>query len=309
MSSRDRYRTKRRSGVSLPIFGTVVVAAGVILTLNTLDVLRWTVWLDMWRLWPLVLVLLGVKVIFHRFHPALMLAIVAASVGASVGFAFAVSEGGLFGADFTEFEFAVQRGGNESLSLDIDFGAGTLNIGALAQSDTRLVHVTFNDDDADVERSTRMSGDTRQVSLKVDSGGIPFIGRSGSKREWTVLIHPLAQTTLSIDGGAGEFELDLRDTRVTSFDADIGAAELDIELPAGAGQIEGTIAAGAADITVVVPQGVAARIDNDSGVSSVNIDSDRFPKREDVHESDGYEVAENRVNLRIRAGASRISVK
>jgi hypothetical protein len=53
----------RRDGGSL-IFGFLMVLAGIIFLFNTLGVLPWSVWSIVGRLWPVVLILIGVDIIF-----------------------------------------------------------------------------------------------------------------------------------------------------------------------------------------------------------------------------------------------------
>lgn len=53
----------RKEGGSL-IFGFLMVLAGVIFLFNTLGILPWNVWGIVGRLWPVVLILIGVDVIF-----------------------------------------------------------------------------------------------------------------------------------------------------------------------------------------------------------------------------------------------------
>lgn len=298
-----------RSGMAIPVWGILFLSAGIIALLNTTGAISWSVWLDMWRLWPMLLVLWGLNIIFHRFHPALIALIVVASVGGVVGFAYWADDGEVFAAEFTDFEYSVDRGDTQSLDLDIDFGAGTLNIGTLDASDTRLFHAALNDDVDGVDFVTVDNGDSESIRLRVDgkSGWLPW--RSDSDREWTVLLHPDVTGEFNLDGGAGKFDIDLSNTQIVLFDMDIGAADFDLTVPANAGSVEGSISAGASDIRVVIPEEVAARIDNDSGVSSVDIDRDRFPKSGDLNESPDYDDAENRIDLTISAGASSITVE
>lgn len=46
--------------------GLVIILVGVILLLNTLNILEWSVWYNILRLWPLLLVSLGISLIFRR---------------------------------------------------------------------------------------------------------------------------------------------------------------------------------------------------------------------------------------------------
>ncbi len=46
--------------------GLIIILIGVILLLNNLHILEWSVWPDILRLWPLLLVSLGISLIFRR---------------------------------------------------------------------------------------------------------------------------------------------------------------------------------------------------------------------------------------------------
>ena len=144
--------------------------------------------------------------------------------------------------------------------------------------------------------------------MGVEEIRLPFAGPRG-RREWEVLVRPGIPVTLDLDGGASAYILDLSGLRVVSFDLSTGATSVELTAPASAGHVDGTIQGGAASYQVTIPEGVAARIDVDSGLSSVEIDEDRFPKTGDVHQSANYDSAENRINLTISAGVSSIEVR
>jgi len=65
-----RLAARRRAykGIS---FGTTLICIGAVLLLNTLGRLGWGVWFDLVRLWPLLLISLGIRSIFvpTRVHP------------------------------------------------------------------------------------------------------------------------------------------------------------------------------------------------------------------------------------------------
>ena len=62
-------------------------------------------------------------------------------------------------------------------------------------------------------------------------------------------------------------------------------------------------------MTVTVPAGVAARIDTDTGLASVNIDKSRFPKANGYNQSPDYDTAKYRVDLDIDGGVANIEVR
>ena len=55
---------RRFSGV--PIAALLLIAAGVVLLLQNMGIVRWELWLEIWRFWPLVLVAIGVSLVFGR---------------------------------------------------------------------------------------------------------------------------------------------------------------------------------------------------------------------------------------------------
>ena len=58
-------RIRRVSGLLLPV---LIVAAGVILLLNTTGVLSWSAWSELRRLWPIAVILFGLSIIWSRFR-------------------------------------------------------------------------------------------------------------------------------------------------------------------------------------------------------------------------------------------------
>ena len=70
-----------------------------------------------------------------------------------------------------------------------------------------------------------------------------------------------------------------------------------------------TILAGAADLKVTVPQGMAARIDVDAALSDVTVDQVRFPKTGGVYQSPDFDTAPRRIELSIKVGAADVHVR
>jgi len=58
-------RIRRINGLLLPV---LIVAAGVVLLLNTTGVLSWSAWSELGRLWPIAVILFGLSIIWNRFR-------------------------------------------------------------------------------------------------------------------------------------------------------------------------------------------------------------------------------------------------
>ncbi len=46
--------------------GLILILLGVIFFLNTLGLFSWNIWGQIWKLWPLILVILGIKKILEK---------------------------------------------------------------------------------------------------------------------------------------------------------------------------------------------------------------------------------------------------
>jgi hypothetical protein len=115
--------------------------------------------------------------------------------------------------------------------------------------------------------------------------------------------------TLNVKTGATDAHLDLSNLKVSSLDISVGAAAAWIRLPLAAGSTSAHISGGAATITIEVPQGVAAQIRHHGGLSTVDIDTDRFPQVSDgLYRSRDYETTQNKVDLFIETGLTTIEV-
>ena len=74
---------------------------------------------------------------------------------------------------------------------------------------------------------------------------------------------------------------------------------------------------GAGNLEIYVPEEVAIRVDIEGGAMSFDLDAERFGERrrsaglgvDEIYVSPDFVTAENRVDIKIRAGASEISVK
>lgn len=59
------FKARRISGAVLPL---VFIVAGVILLLNSLDIVNWSVWSQISRLWPILIILFGLQLLWNHFR-------------------------------------------------------------------------------------------------------------------------------------------------------------------------------------------------------------------------------------------------
>lgn len=193
-----------------------------------------------------------------------------------------------------------------SASIQLDYGAGELIVKGGAAADV-LVEGDFLEG---VEYSSRVENSTLKVNLKtpsMDWGIVPVW--SIRQRRWELLLAQDIPMSLVFNNGANSSDLDLRQVLVQDLQINTGASNTQIRMPASAGHTNAFIKAGAASITVSIPENVAAQIHVVGAISTVNIDSVRFPRHGDVYRSPDYGAAENRLDLKLECGVGSIEIK
>lgn len=290
----------RRGGI--PVGAIILITVGVVLLLQTTDVLPWSLWANLWRFWPLIIVAIGLNILVGgRASWLASLLVVGLFMGAVGGaYALTVREPSLVTKDFSE-----PLDGLTSADVRINFGAGVLTLGALPESSSNLVEGRFDTPGQAPETRLRRSGSKGELQIAVQNRRW-FSGPL--KANWSMALSRNPRLALRLDGGASTVQLDLRDLRATEVEVNTGASNVEITAPARAGHVDLVVNAGAANITVIVPEGVAARITRESGLSSFNVDTQRFPKLGDSYESSDFQTAENRISMRFRVGAASVSV-
>ncbi len=289
--------------IGFPLGATILIVIGVVFLLNNLGYLSWDVWGTLWRFWPVLLILVGVNFFLAGSRPWVML-IVTFVVLAGVFLAVWAMSGSGALTKQTTVSFSQPLGAVERAEVQIDFGAGKLVVGSLPYGSDRLAAGEVSEG---AVRDATVSGGVARLRLTAPASGWWVPGAPSA--DWKVRLTRQVPLDLVFKTGANESQIDLTDLLVASFTLESGASRNLVILPANAGMTRASIKAGAADIKVVVPSGVGARIKAEAGVSSVDIDQARFPRTGDYYVSPNYTAAFNRVELELKAGAASITVR
>lgn len=289
----------------MPVFGILLVLLGALLLLQTMGVVSWALWLELWRFWPVALIAGGVSIILGRKFPVLASLVVVLLLVGTVGaaaFFIATDE-----ESFVVSEFSEPLDGAEFLELEVEFGAGELRVSDLPPGSTDLLQARLSGAGSSAALVSKVVRSGNRAEVELGNVQNSFFNLAVD-RKLEVMIAGDVEVDLSIESGAGDINIDLERLQVADLVLEAGAVSAELITPAMAGFTDATVGIGAASLEVTVPEGVAARIRVDAGMSSVDID-DRFPKVNGVHESPGYDTAEHRLNLEVDGGAASIEVE
>lgn len=302
-------RPRRRRGFLFPL---VLIALGVTFFAANLGYLPPVSARALLSLWPVLLIVFGVEAILARREPYLALAIEILVIVASVALVVAQPRGLFLPLGASSTSATVARDGARSLSLRVEGGAGTYTLagGAAALVDARS-------DGGEISVTDDRRGD--EASVRVRPVGVGDVVVFGATPPMNVDVRVASDVpaSLRLDGGAGDFTLDLRDVRVRDVRVETGASKVELTLPRPAGDVPVRVQAGAASIVIVVPDGVEARVTTTGGLLTTSSDNARLGavtrtvlgRNASAAETPGYASAKDRVTVTVEAGASSITIR
>lgn len=195
--------------------------------------------------------------------------------------------------------------GAAAARVRIDHGAGRLVISGGAAPDN-LAEGTFG---GGVNFKRVKIGDAAEVEFLFPEINFPDWA-PGDSRVWDVHLNDRVPITLAINTGAGETRADLSGLNVTGVTLKTGASSVDLTLPSVAGSTQVKVEGGATSVNIHVPEGVAARIHTDSGLSSINVDTLRFARQDGGgYVSPDFNTAAKKVELSIEVGVGSVTVR
>jgi hypothetical protein len=302
-----------RQGVFWPL---LLIALGLVFLLSNFGVISGVSWLAVASLWPLLLILIGLDIAFARRWPVPTLAAEVAVIAAGLALV-------AYSPNLTPGIFAFGNDGPGVTDVNVPRASATELALSLNAGATRSYHVTGGSSalveahSANEDLRVRTSGTTR-ASVRLDQVSPGFLHPTNAG-DIQIRLASDIPTSITVNVGAGEFDVDLSDVRLTDARVNIGASSMRFVLPKPTtGNVEIRMNGGASSIAIVVPDGVEARIATTGGLLSLRSDNTRLGTGGasggciacgSTIETSGYSAASNRVTVTISAGASSIVVR
>jgi hypothetical protein len=259
-------------------WGIMLILVGVIIFLGTNGLLKGV---NPWEIiWPVFLIGLGVWILFGNL------------LGRRV-----VGE---------TRQLVIPLEGATSAHVKLAHGAGRLTLNSQA-TPGELLSGSFA---GGVQYKLEHSGSEATIKLHVPDQAFPFFNWGWSQGfDWAIHLNREIPIALEVGTGANETVLDLTDLRITQLHVHTGASATEVSLPSSAGYTRVSCEGGVAGLKLIIPANVAARIRYHGGLSSMNVNSARFPRSGDVYQSPDYDTAANKVDINIQMGVGSVDIR
>jgi hypothetical protein len=265
---------------------------------------------EIWKMWPLVFILIGVNLMIKNI---MVKSVVSAVTAFVLALALYASVAGLLGWIRDEAEFRFDEGeyelseymmpyreGIKNASLNVEAGAGSFII-----YDT--TGMLFR---ANVEgRNNRYDLVSDTTDLRADlffkMKKTRVFNKSRNRVEINLNTEPAWDLSFKI--GAAAVDFDLSQYKIGKFNIDMGAASLKLRLGSINNESRVNITAGASSIDIQVPENTGCEINTDVSLSSRNFRG--FTKiSENLYRTDNFKDSDEKIFLDIKSGMSSISV-
>jgi len=255
-------------------WGLLLIVFGLVLLLDNLGLLGN---IDVWNLlWPFFLIALGAWILL----------------------------GTIFRRAPEREHASIALEGAQSARVRVQHGAGRLEVSAGAG----IGLLAEGDFTGGLGHGSKVQGNALEVKMSPPEQIFPFAWSPGTSLDWSFGLTRDIPLSLDFETGASESRLNLRELRLTELRLKTGASATTIDLPANAGYTRVSVESGAASVNINVPEGVAARIQTKGGLSTIQVDSQRFPQTGGVYQSADYETAANKVEMDIQMGVGSVNI-
>jgi hypothetical protein len=273
---------------------------GVVWILSNFELLDWSLWNILWRVWPILIVAIGVDILMARRSVWLSAIGVAVVLAALVGALWL----GVANAPESSQESVQERIGDVDRA-DIRFSpaVGVLTIDALTGSDELIVGSASSGDSAAISTRSTTSGDKAIIVVETQHA---VVFPSGKDWEWDFSLSPNLPIDLESAMGVGDMNLELDELTLSALEIGQGVGEVTVSMPEG--DYRADISQAIGSVIVEVPEGAAVRLEVSRALTGLTVPND-FVHRNDYYYSPDYDKADQHLNIEISQAIGSIVVR
>jgi hypothetical protein len=291
----------RRNEIAGPVF---MIGLGLVILFSSFGLIGWGSWDILWRLWPILLVAVGLEIIIGRRYlwiSTLAVLLIVAGIGSVLWF---FGEGVPVG---TELEDQFINQPLDTLSdaeILIRPTVGELNVSSLSDS-TALVDGEIQiGNRANVYEDFRVDGDTGKFKLDTRSA----VYWPGTRPwQWNLSLTTRIPLQAEFSMAVGQMNLELSEMTIAQLDAKQAVGEMNISL-AAKDDYSAEISQAVGSIVIELPEDVGLKIEINKALSSLSLPSS-FESRGDYYYSSNFENAEYQVELIISQAVGSILLR
>lgn len=291
-------------------FGIFLLGLGAIWLMANLGFLSFNIFGALFKLWPLIFVVIGVNLIFRESGIIRGLTWLAFLIILILYSTFGNVSTPRFNGNWTfntNSEGATQhveepmRTGLKSGSLKVDAGAVQIDV----QDESDKLIIADADKDA-IKYDIDYNGSGDKVDIDVNNKFQKVIGSTRNKLD--LKLNKQVAWDLKMDLGASNGNMDLSELRINRLEFDAGAVNYNIKLGGNVPVTEVKMDSGASNFEFDIPKDVGVKVRLDGALNNTNFAELGWSKNGSYYESPNYSNAKSKININADIGVSKFKV-
>jgi hypothetical protein len=251
-----------------------LVGVGMLWLLSNLNIISWQNVAVVFRLWPLVLIAVGLDLLIGRQSPRIGAVIGVGTAVIALGLVIVGPALGLVSTpELKNDQFSEPLEDADSAEIFLKSGVANLTLNALDDSnqliEADLTHL------GDVSFSAQ--GES-QKEIRIEEAGVdfnknwnPFAWFGEGTEHWEVGLSDEVPLDLQIEAGVGDSMLDLSQLQLASLRVNSGVGEVELYLPEMEEAYRATIEGGVGDVFVTIPEETRIDLKVSTGPGGVSV--------------------------------------
>ncbi|MGB7061876.1 MAG: DUF5668 domain-containing protein [Candidatus Zixiibacteriota bacterium] len=297
--------------------GAILISAGVVLLLNTMDHLSWSVWFRIFSLWPMALIAIGIELLLKKtllsfltiISPLLFFAAIlgpAFVFDSDLGITHRTGQAHHWSEELdstlTEVRTSVRLNAGD---LVISSGTDKL-ISAELDYFEREPIITY--EASMLDSSARASIRDRERRWREWGFSKGWFHDAWDRKSWEIRLTELIPIDLTVYVGASRADIDLSDLRIRVLDLEAKASNAKLKIGNLVDEVSARIESKASKVSISLPEDMALRIENHSNLSSTSFSWLTLKETDDGYETPDFDLASRKLTLYLEGSLTKLKI-
>lgn len=281
--------------------GFLLILLGILWLLSNLGILTFSVWEVASDLWPVVLIILGLNLIFKKNRYIVIIAWILFIIFA-VFYGFYLENSTTYKLENPNIVLE-KRSTLTNGDIKLELAAGDIE---LKSTKNELLNAYITDPRVYYETKINNSFKTAQIEFKNKKSKSTFRNKG---YEYKFNLDEDLIWDINIKMGAMDGIFDLQNINFQNLDIDAGAGDIDILLGQKLKNSKVDIDIGAGDIDITIPKDLGVKIRFDGGVKHSNLRKLNWIHNDNYYISPNYDNVDKKINITVDIGAGNLNIR
>ncbi|MEX0621625.1 MAG: DUF5668 domain-containing protein [Candidatus Woykebacteria bacterium] len=284
----------------------VLILLGAIFLLNNFGLLPWSIWTNLWKFWPVLLILIGVEYLIGQ-SISLKTTVILLLLIFLIPIIFAVNPVTKNPLATEKLSIAEDLGSLTKAKIIVDMPATNLDIKSTTSSSKLINGMVSYSKAANKPQVSKEESFGQGIYRIAQMGvtGLPII--SSLKNDTDLSLTTQIPLEIQINTEASRQDINLKNLRVDYLEINSKAGDLKIAF-GDSYSSRAKISTSASNLTITIPKEIAARVKIDSKVKNLSIDG-RYKKADGEYKTKDFDASFTRVDIQIEVFAGSITIK